>query len=304
MRLHVVTIMVFLILGPWIQGCSESPVPTGPQASDGTVLPGGITAAPGLTSEIAICGEARTVTLIAGRGTPVGEVTVANDGATLWIEIRTTDGWVMHRTQAKIVSVGGAPVGVPAGLTRAGGLRLMALHKPPVEQHVHEFDLAAARLAPGETLMVTVQALVSNVLAVRPGRARLSAWARDLLAPSRPGKSSFEYVVQACDSPPGCELVFLWPLGGETLCIENTYLVLWEPVEVCGDSVSIELLFAGEPCQTLRAAAPNDGEFEWEAVAPCAGEPEGYSLRITDLECGCQAETAQPFTIDDCGTGE
>ena len=94
----------------------------------------------------------------------------------------------------------------------------------------------------------------------------------------------------------GCELDLFRPNEGRPICHGTNYTIRWAPSACCGAEVMIELLREGRPVDTLAVATENDGNFLWE-IDPCSDDdplgqgdpcppPDGYAIRITDLETG------------------
>jgi len=93
-----------------------------------------------------------------------------------------------------------------------------------------------------------------------------------------------------------CTLALTFPAGGEQFTTGELCEIAWSALGACGQMVTIELLHAGQVCEVLAAATPNDGSFGWQAQ-PCVQSETGYQIRITDLDSGVQASSAAPFDI-------
>ncbi len=86
------------------------------------------------------------------------------------------------------------------------------------------------------------------------------------------------------------------PGGGETWVEGTTHTITWTTSHTHGDSVRIELLRDGSPCDTLSTSTPNGGTFSWQA-ARCSEQTGGYAVRITDLATSTQDVSDGAFTI-------
>ena len=104
------------------------------------------------------------------------------------------------------------------------------------------------------------------------------------------GDSSDDFGIET-----NCELTVSVPNGGETYSVGEAVVITWEASD-CGREARIELLQNGVVCQTLAAETTNDGLFIWNRAAQCAG-PDGYTVRITDLDSGTSDTSDAPFRI-------
>ncbi|MBM3317563.1 MAG: hypothetical protein FJY75_06885 [Candidatus Eisenbacteria bacterium] len=104
-----------------------------------------------------------------------------------------------------------------------------------------------------------------------------------------------------------CALRIVGPNGGEQFCRQTDMPIRWNPSTCCGEMVKIELLRLGRVVETIAAATENDGHFvysipsceesiTWGAGDPCP-PPDGYRIRITDLEGDAVDVSDQPFEI-------
>ena len=92
-----------------------------------------------------------------------------------------------------------------------------------------------------------------------------------------------------------CELTVVTPNGGETYYVNDMVPIEWE-TSGCGRTVRIEILQNGTVCATLARSTNNDGLFVWADAEQCSG-PDGYAVRITDLDSGAQDLSDAPFRI-------
>ncbi|MBM3316713.1 MAG: hypothetical protein FJY75_02565, partial [Candidatus Eisenbacteria bacterium] len=113
----------------------------------------------------------------------------------------------------------------------------------------------------------------------------------------RPAGDTSDGTFAILPAPLPCHLALLSPGDGMAFRAGDGVAVSWSASGACADSVSIELLRAGTPCALLAAATPNDGSFDWIAV-PCAGESEGYALRVRERGGSAAATSAGVFRID------
>jgi hypothetical protein len=100
---------------------------------------------------------------------------------------------------------------------------------------------------------------------------------------------------------PACALGVLYPNGGETLCVGDTVDLTWASSTCCGPLVKVELLNGDDVCRVLSPSTENDGVLSWR-VRPCEPgpgqiHPNGYRLRVTDLERHGVSVSERPFTI-------
>ena len=145
----------------------------------------------------------------------------------------------------------------------------------------------------------------------------------DVLATTASNSEIFDWTVQACGTAtdgytirvidetngvsdessesfsiyPACDLSITNPLGGATLCPDETETITWTSSECCGDQVTIALILAGEVCATIAQGTANDGSFDW-LPTQCGTEENGYSLRVTDDTSGASAQTSGTFSIE------
>lgn len=144
--------------------------------------------------------------------------------------------------------------------------------------------------------------------------------------PLRCGDSSQTYTIRVSESasgviaesggfaisplaPPPCSLELTSPDSGDTWFVGYPTSIRWSSLS-CGPSVRIELLCNGVPCDTIAAAAENDGDHTW-FVTRCCASICGHSIRITDPSTGgsdtsegdlciqnCQVEVTSPIAGD------
>ncbi len=93
-----------------------------------------------------------------------------------------------------------------------------------------------------------------------------------------------------------CTLAQVSPQGGEQFTEGEPCEIVWTAAGACGEMVKIELLQAGQVCQLLTAATPNDGSYTWP-VQRCGEITTGYRIRVTDLGSGAAASSAASFDI-------
>lgn len=96
---------------------------------------------------------------------------------------------------------------------------------------------------------------------------------------------------------PPCTIAVLAPVGQETLCQGKSYVIEWEASACCGETVTIDLLRNGLPCETIAETA-NEGSYAW-AVSACGGATDAYAIRITDSAGGYSGDSG-PFSIQTC----
>jgi len=96
-----------------------------------------------------------------------------------------------------------------------------------------------------------------------------------------------------------CALAWESPTGGEVYCVGDAVALGWSQGPCCASTVRIELLLSGTVCDTLFAAAANDGAESW-AAARCGGASGPYRLRLVDEATGANATSSGTFQIFDC----
>ncbi len=96
---------------------------------------------------------------------------------------------------------------------------------------------------------------------------------------------------------PPCAIEVLAPAGQETLCQGQSYEIKWEASACCVETVIIDLLRNGLPCDQIVMTA-NDGSYVW-SVAACGGPTDAYAIRITDPAGGYSGDSG-PFSIQTC----
>lgn len=95
---------------------------------------------------------------------------------------------------------------------------------------------------------------------------------------------------------PVCTLEVTAPNGGEYWVPGAAVTLTWSATEVCGATVTLELLLDGTACRTIATAAPNTSSYDW-TVAACGDSTDGYALRVTDDESGAFDESDDTFAI-------
>jgi hypothetical protein len=96
---------------------------------------------------------------------------------------------------------------------------------------------------------------------------------------------------------PPCAVGVTAPEAGANYCGGDEVPITWQAGgECCGETVRIELLHGGVPCIVIAAETENDGSFAWPA-ADCGGDPDGYTIRVTDLRTLLSTESPISFTI-------
>ncbi|MFH1144126.1 MAG: Ser-Thr-rich GPI-anchored membrane family protein [Candidatus Eisenbacteria bacterium] len=108
------------------------------------------------------------------------------------------------------------------------------------------------------------------------------------------GASGENPLAFAIEAP--CRIDLTVPNGGQDLCTGDPLEILWSSSSCCGATVKIELVHDGGVCETIAAAADNNGSLTWIPVQ-CAGEADGYRIRVTDLTTGAADESALDFSI-------
>jgi len=96
---------------------------------------------------------------------------------------------------------------------------------------------------------------------------------------------------------PSCDLAITNPIGGDTLCSDETVNITWTSSDCCGDQVTIALLQEDVVCATLVSGTDDDGSYSW-LPTPCDSEESGYTLRITDDTSGTQVQMTGTFSIE------
>ncbi len=86
------------------------------------------------------------------------------------------------------------------------------------------------------------------------------------------------------------------PNGGESWYRHSVQNITWVRTASAGDSIMIELLHAGAPCDTIAAATPNDGSHPWTVSDPVADSCQ-YTVRITDLTTADQDASNDDFCV-------
>jgi hypothetical protein len=251
------------------------------------------------------CGDPLVVPLVIGHGQAgIGTVTVSNDASQLFVTLETNPGWAMTGTQVAVL----ADL-QQVQLERAGDPRLKRFtfretHEPPVTQHTYSLLLASARYEPGDTVYVAAHAQVVRYNAAGRPTRRASAWGAGSPLPGSNRAMYFAYQVQTCDVVVPCAQTVIWPNGGESICEGDTVAVVWNIAGDCVESVRIELLLGGFPCQLLAESAPNSGTFLWEGATRTDFETDGYALRIAAADGEGEDVSDAPFAIDQCGGPE
>ncbi len=125
------------------------------------------------------------------------------------------------------------------------------------------------------------------------------------------GSQTSEYTIRVTDLASGaadesdgafaihqsCAITVVEPHGGQTVIEGAPVLITWLRNGTCEGPVRIELLRAGEVCNTIAAELPNSGSHLWTAER-CGTLTAGYRVRITDLASGRGAESAGTFSIE------
>jgi hypothetical protein len=95
---------------------------------------------------------------------------------------------------------------------------------------------------------------------------------------------------------PACTLDVTYPNGGELLCTGAPEVLTWSDTGLCGSTVRLELLTAGQSCLTIATAATNNGSYAW-TVEPCPTGAGAYRLRVSDPQSGAADTSDAAFTI-------
>jgi len=93
-----------------------------------------------------------------------------------------------------------------------------------------------------------------------------------------------------------CRLEIEQPDGGESYCEGELATIVWQASVCCGHQVKVELLRDGLACKTIAPATANSGELAWQPER-CAGETDGYQIRITDLASNRADVSQSGFSI-------
>jgi hypothetical protein len=96
-----------------------------------------------------------------------------------------------------------------------------------------------------------------------------------------------------------CALALTSPVGGETWISGSEVRIEWETAGACGPVVRIDLLRDDVICTTITEETQNDGLVLWHP-SRCAGEEDGYRIRVADPESGVVAESPSTFRIIEC----
>lgn len=272
-------------------GCSESLGPTEASAPPGII--------PAILAES--CGEPVVVALVTRQHIDVGTVTVTNDEEFLYVEIVTTDSWVLLNSS---VDVATSPEELPqpgSYNSKLGPSGVFATAHDHLTEYTYEIPLEESWYETNQELCVMVHILVEDSGSWGFISPRQQAWAEGEPLPGNSGAMYFMYTVQSCYPGCGCTITVTFPNGGEYICAYNWIEVTWDSEgEECGADVSIELLHDGEPCLTVTSSTPNTGTYHWEEPEQCGTEMEGYTILITDLESGASDESDGTFIIDIC----
>lgn len=85
-----------------------------------------------------------------------------------------------------------------------------------------------------------------------------------------------------------CSVALTQPTAAAALCGGLPFDIRWTFTGDCGPVVNLDLFQDGVLCGQIAAGTANDGVYTWFAEA-CAGQTEGYTIRITESESGAFA---------------
>jgi len=87
------------------------------------------------------------------------------------------------------------------------------------------------------------------------------------------------------------------PAGGEIWDVGSLVQITWTASDGMSDSVRIELLAGGAICDTIIAATPNGGSYDW-VISACAGADTcSYDVAVRDVALAVADTSAAPFCI-------
>ncbi len=95
---------------------------------------------------------------------------------------------------------------------------------------------------------------------------------------------------------PPSTLTVTAPVGGDAWTEGTMQQITWTQEGLAGESVLIELLHEGAPCDTIATEAPNIGGYAW-TVAACEADTCGYQIRVTDAAAGTSGQSAGELCI-------
>lgn len=134
-----------------------------------TARPFGATAS--VTAPEEACGEATSVTLLAGQYTEAGLVTVWNDADSVYVRYSTTDGWQLKETHLAVaLDIGGIPSN-KSGNPVVGKFAYKTTHEAGVTEYTYAIALADVGATDGSELFIAAHGVV-----VQAGGGSETAW--------------------------------------------------------------------------------------------------------------------------------
>jgi len=316
--LYAAVVVFGVALGWALTGCSEDVGPAGPTSPSGS---GGSSPTdsdwPGVLDVADVAdgfacppagprAEPLVVALVTGPGAhpgaTVGTVSVTNDEKRLYVTFTTSSEWVLGHTRLAVATSLRA---FPRPLRpRVSDMSFQRIHNRLTE-YTYSIPLRDGWLASQQELVLAGAATLFKT----GSRWRIPvivrfAWAAGQPFPHGAGwRAYFAYQVQPVGQG-SCTLTLDFPSVGVMFCLGQYAEILWTAEgTACGNEVRIELLHAGEVCQTLAESAPNSGAFVWESVLQCEGEVYDYTIRVTDLSSGASDSSDETFMIAECPEG-
>lgn len=147
------------------------------------------------------CGVPTTVSLIAGQNITSGSVTVNNDeNGMLYINIATTDNWLLKATHIAVASsLSGLPQ-TKTGNAIPGQFPYSNTFDPYVSQYQYIISSGSSGYLPGTELYIAVHAEVVQMInsVIIKGE---TAWGNGLGFPGKNWSMYFKYTIQECPPP-------------------------------------------------------------------------------------------------------
>lgn len=177
-------------LGLLILGCGKSPESLEAPPQPPTQIPE------------EICGEAKVVDFIAGQHYLIGTITVANDADWLYVEYKTTDGWVMYETHLHVALSFEEIPQTNKGCPKVGHFRWSEDHDPPVTEYTYVINLAENGWDEYDWLYIAAHAAVRLLDGNGGIIQEETAWGQGEDFPCPNWAMYLTYVVQPCEEPP------------------------------------------------------------------------------------------------------
>ncbi|MBD3334695.1 MAG: hypothetical protein GF355_04185 [Candidatus Eisenbacteria bacterium] len=194
MRLIILGMILFTVLGVGLSSCSQSERPPTAATVEG---PGPITQEEGEGGDP--CFEPHIVPLWAGQHIDVGTVGLALSGDILLVEFYSTGGWVMTETHlATALSLDEVPM-TGSGNPKVGQFLHSTEHDPAVTTYTYPIDLNYFGYQAGDTLYVAAHAAVTLEGEGGEPLQEETAWAEGPEFPGNSWATYFMYVIPECD---------------------------------------------------------------------------------------------------------